>query len=90
MPRVVWAEESKTGLRFEIGPSYDAVSTRSQLVTHRQSSCIEKLDLQVKSRVKGKNRQGQTRANQDEKETNQCIIHIGEGGALEILVGKRQ
>ena len=23
--RVVWAEEPKTGLRFEIGPSYDMV-----------------------------------------------------------------
>ena len=22
IPRVVWAEESKTGLEFEIGPSY--------------------------------------------------------------------
>ena len=39
MPSVVWAEESKTGLRFEIGPSYGAVPTSSQLVTHRQSSC---------------------------------------------------
>ena len=36
---VFWAEESKNGLRFEIGPSYDAVPTRSKLVTHRQSSC---------------------------------------------------
>ena len=25
MPRVVWAEESKTGLGFEIGPNYDDV-----------------------------------------------------------------
>ena len=39
LPRVVWAEESKNGLRFEIGPSYDVVPTRSQLVTHGQSSC---------------------------------------------------
>ena len=31
-PRVVWAEESKNGLRFEIGPSYDDVPTRSQCV----------------------------------------------------------
>ena len=30
MPRVVWAEESKTGLGFEIGPSYDDVSMVSQ------------------------------------------------------------
>ena len=28
MPCVVWAEESKNGLRFEIGPSYDVISTR--------------------------------------------------------------
>ena len=39
LPRVVWAEKSKNGLRFEIGPSYDVVLTRSQLVTHGQSSC---------------------------------------------------
>ena len=38
MPHVVWAEESKNGLRFEIRPSYDVVPTRSQLVTHAQSS----------------------------------------------------
>ena len=36
---VVWAEESKNGLSFEIRPSYDGVPTRSQLVTHGQSSC---------------------------------------------------
>ena len=34
LPPVVSAEESKNGLRFEIGPSYDVVPTRSQLVTH--------------------------------------------------------
>ena len=40
LPRVVWAEESKNGLRFEIEPScYGAVPTRSQLVTRGQSSC---------------------------------------------------
>ena len=39
LPRVVWAEESKNGLGFEIGPSYDVVPTRSQLVIHSQSSC---------------------------------------------------
>ena len=40
LPCVVWAEESKTSLGFEIGPSYDDVQTTSQLVTDRQSSCI--------------------------------------------------
>ena len=39
LPRVVWVEESKNGLRFEIGPSYDVVPTRSQLVTDGQFSC---------------------------------------------------
>ena len=39
MPRVVWAEESKTSLGFEIRPSYDDVLTRSQCVTDEQSSC---------------------------------------------------
>ena len=39
LPRVVWAKESKTGLRFEIGPSYDDIPTKSQLVTDGQSSC---------------------------------------------------
>ena len=29
MTRVVWAEESKTGLSFELGPHYDNVSTTS-------------------------------------------------------------
>ena len=40
MPCVVWAEEPKTGLGFEIGPSYDVVPTRSELVNEGQSSCI--------------------------------------------------
>ena len=39
LPRVVWAEESKNGLGFEIGPNYDNVPTRSQFLTDRQSSC---------------------------------------------------
>ena len=34
-------EESKNGLGFEIGPSYDAVPTRSQCLTDRQSSCVQ-------------------------------------------------
>ena len=33
LPRVVWVEESKNGLGFEIGPNYDDVPTRSQLLT---------------------------------------------------------
>ena len=40
MPRVVWAEESKTGLGFEIGPSHGDVPTTSQCVAAWQSSCI--------------------------------------------------
>ena len=36
---MVWAGEFKNGLRFEIRPSYDGLPMRSQLVTHRQSSC---------------------------------------------------
>ena len=40
LPRVFWAEESKTGLRFEIEPSYDDVPTKSQLVTDGQFSCM--------------------------------------------------
>ena len=40
LPRVVWVEESKNGLGFEIGPNYDNVPTRSQLLTGRQSSCM--------------------------------------------------
>ena len=31
LPHVVWAEESKNGLGFEIGPNYDDVPTRSQI-----------------------------------------------------------
>ena len=45
LPRVVWAEESKNRLRFEIKPSYDVVPTRSQLVTHGQSSCKQMWDV---------------------------------------------
>ena len=45
LPSVVWAEESKNGLRFEIGPHYDAVPTRPQLVTRGQSSCMVKTSL---------------------------------------------
>ena len=39
MPRVVLAEESKNGLRFEIGPSYDVVPTTFQCPSDWQSSC---------------------------------------------------
>ena len=39
MPHVDWAEESKNGLRFEIGPSYGVIPTRSQLLTDGQFSC---------------------------------------------------
>ena len=42
MPHVVWAEESKIGLRFEIRPSYDGLPTRSQRPSDGQSSCIAK------------------------------------------------
>ena len=41
IPRVVWAEESKNGPRFESWLSYDDVQTMSQLVTDGQSSCIK-------------------------------------------------
>ena len=39
LPRLVWAEESKNALRFEIGPSYDDVPTASQCLTGGQSCC---------------------------------------------------
>ena len=39
IPLVVWAEESKNGLRFLIGPSYDGLPTRSQCPSGGQSSC---------------------------------------------------
>ena len=45
LPRVVWAEESKNGLRFEIGPSYDVIPTRSQCLTDGQSSCTSNSSL---------------------------------------------
>ena len=45
LPRVVWAEESKTGFRFEIGPSYDVVRTISQLVTHEESKTGLRFEL---------------------------------------------
>ena len=38
-PSVVWAEESKNSLRFEIQPSYDDVLTTYQCLTNGQSSC---------------------------------------------------
>ena len=40
MPRVLWAAKPKTGLGFEIGPSYDDVPTMSQFLIDGQSSCI--------------------------------------------------
>ena len=44
MSRVVWAEETKNGLGFEIGPSYDNVATTSQRLTDvGQSSSTDKL-----------------------------------------------
>ena len=33
MPRVVWAEEPKTGLGFEIRPSSDDIPTTSQFLS---------------------------------------------------------
>ena len=39
MLRVVSAEESKNGLGFEIGPSYDDVPMTSRLLSDGQSSC---------------------------------------------------
>ena len=38
LPRVVWTEESKNDLRFEIGPSYDDVPTTSKCASDGQSS----------------------------------------------------
>ena len=35
LPRVVWVEESRNGIGFEIGPKYDDVPTMSQLLTDR-------------------------------------------------------
>ena len=49
-PGVVWVEEFKNCLGFEIGPNYDDVTTRSQLLTDRQSSCISN---PVKGHVSG-------------------------------------
>ena len=40
LTRVVWVKESKNGIGFEIGPNYDDLPMRSQLVTYGQSSCI--------------------------------------------------
>ena len=40
MPRVVWAEESETGLGFEIGANYNNVPTMSHCATNEQFSCI--------------------------------------------------
>ena len=39
LPCAFWAEESKNGLGFEIGPSYDGVPTAAQCATGGQSSC---------------------------------------------------
>ena len=39
MTDVVWAEESKNGLRFEIRPSYDDAPTMSPCQADGQSSC---------------------------------------------------
>ena len=39
MPRVVWAEETKNCLGFEIGPLQQKLWRESQLLTDRQSSC---------------------------------------------------
>ena len=45
LPRVVWAEDPKNGLRFEIEPSYDVVPTRSQVLTDGQSRCMRDCSL---------------------------------------------
>jgi len=39
MPRVVWAEEFRNSLKFEIGPRYDDLPTRCQGAADGQSSC---------------------------------------------------
>ena len=41
MKSVIWVEESKKCLGFEILPNYDNVLMRSQRLTDRQSSCIQ-------------------------------------------------
>ena len=54
MPRVVWAEESKNGLRFEIEPSYDVVPTTPQCPSDGQSSCTHIVPKpgEIKKRLK--------------------------------------
>ena len=42
LPHVVWVEESKNSLGFEIEPNYDDVPMRSQCATEEQSSCTLK------------------------------------------------
>ena len=49
LPRVVWAEESKNGLRFEIGPNYYDVPTTSQFLSDRQSSCTQQISNNIKA-----------------------------------------
>ena len=39
MSRVVWADESTTGLGFEIGSSYDDIRMASQFLADGKSSC---------------------------------------------------
>ena len=43
MPHVVWAQESKIGLGFEIGFSYDDIPTTSQCATDGKSTCSKPL-----------------------------------------------
>ena len=55
MPRVVWAEEFKTGLRFEIRPSYDNLPMTSQCVTGGQSNAYLVGAIESASRFDGAN-----------------------------------
>ena len=55
-PSVVWAEKSKHGLGFEIGPSYDSAPRRSQYLTGAQSSCTTILRPPLETHWRGKSK----------------------------------
>ena len=63
LPRVVWDEESKNGLRFEIGPSCYVVPTTVQCPSDGQSSCNLWLDF---SALKNENLQPKTENTKNE------------------------
>ena len=79
MPRVVWAGESKNGLGFEIGPTYNAAPTRSQWLIGGQSSCSIKY---IRNSQKQQLVHFSQTTQRQEKDTGNCCVLVSRNSLL--------